>query len=64
MVDQAVKIATRVFFYAYPGYQVLFAFDNFSNQSSYAEDALLARNMNLSLGEKQPILQNRFNHTT
>ena len=64
MVDQAVKITTRVFFYAYPSCQALFAFDNSSNHSFYAEDALLAGNMNLSPGGKQPILRNRFNHTT
>ncbi len=64
MVDQAVKIATRVFSYSYPGCQVLFAFDNSFNQSCYAEDALLVGNMNLGLREKQPILRNGFNHTT
>ena len=64
MVDQAVKIATRGFFYAYPGCQALFAFDNSSHQSCYAEDALLVRNMNLGQGEKQPILRNGFNHIT
>ncbi len=50
MVDQAVKIATRVFSYAYPGCQALFAFDNSSNHSCYAEDAFLVRNMNLGPG--------------
>ena len=64
MVDQAVKIATRVFSYAYPGCQALFAFDNSSNHSCYAEDALLVGNMNLGPGGKQPILRNGFNHTT
>ncbi len=64
MVDQAVKISTRVFSYAYPGCQALFAFDNSSNHSCYAEDALLVGNMNLGSGGKQPILRNGFNNTT
>ncbi len=64
MVDQAVKIATLVFSYAYPGCQALFAFGNSSNHSVYAEDSFLFENMNLGTGEKQPILHNRFNHTT
>ncbi len=63
-MDQAVKIATRVFFYLYPGCQALFAFDNSSNHSCYAEDALLVGNMNLGTGGKQPILHNGFNHMT
>ncbi len=64
MVDQAVKIATRVFSYAYPGGQALFAFDNSSNHSCYAKDALLVGNMNLGPGGKQLILCNGFNHMT
>ncbi len=63
VVNQAVKIATRVFSYAYPGCQALFAFDNSFNQSCYAEDILLVGNMNLSPEEKQPIFCNGFNHT-
>ncbi len=64
MVDQAVKIATRMFSYSYPGCQALFAFDNSSHHRCYTEDALLIENMNLGPGEKQPILHNGFNHTT
>ncbi len=64
IVDQAVKIAPRVFFYAYPVSQALFAFDNSSNHNCYTEDALLVGNMNLGLRGKQSILRNEFNHTT
>ncbi len=64
MVDQAVKIVARVFSYTYLGCQALFAFDNSSNQSCYAEDALLVENMNRGPGGKKPILSNGFNHTT
>ncbi len=64
MVDWAVKTATCVFSYAYPGCQALFAFDNSSNYSYYANDALLVGNINLSPGGKQSILRNGFNHMT
>lgn len=43
MTDQTVNLATRIFPYAYPGCQALFAFDNTSNHALY-ERRLQQRN--------------------
>ena len=42
----------------YPGYQLLFLFDNATSHSVYAEDALLASKMNKGDGGRQPLLRN------
>ena len=41
----------------FPGYQALFLFDNARSHASYAEDALLVRNMNLGPGGEQKRLR-------
>src|SRR5439155_19491211 len=41
----------------FPGYQALFLFDNARNHASYANDALLVRNMNLGPGGEQKCLR-------
>jgi hypothetical protein len=41
----------------FPGYQALFLFDNARSHASYAEDALLVRNMNLGPGGEQKHLR-------
>lgn len=64
MTDQTVNIATRIFPYAFPDCQALFAFDNASNHACFAEDALLAKKMNLGTGGKQPRLRAGFNQAT
>ena len=53
---QHTKIAILIFNYAFPDCKELFAFDNASNHSAFAPDALIAANMNLSPGEKQSLL--------
>lgn len=64
MTDQTVNLATRIFPYAYPGCQALFAFDNASNHACFAENALLARKMNLGVGGKQPRMRDGFDDPT
>lgn len=61
MTDQTVNLATRIFSYAYPNCQALFAFDNASNHACFAENALLAKKMNLGMGGKQPRMKDGFN---
>jgi hypothetical protein len=54
MSKHTKEIVIPIFNYAFPNYQALFAFDNLSNQSSFAPDALLASRMNLFPGGKKP----------
>lgn len=61
MTDQTVNLATRIFPYAFSDCQALFAFDNAANHACYAENALLAKKMNLSVGGKQPRMRDGFN---
>lgn len=63
MTDQTINLATRIFPYAYPGCQALFAFDNASNHACFAENALLARKMNLGAGGKQPVMRDGYHST-
>ena len=46
--------AMRIFRVAFPDYQGTFAFDNATNHSSFAEDALVASKMKLGPGGAQP----------
>ncbi len=52
MTDQTVNLATPIFPYAFSDCQVLCAFDNTLNHACFAESALLAKKMNLGVGEK------------
>jgi hypothetical protein len=54
MLKHTKEIVIPIFNYAYPDFKALFAFDNLSNHSSFAPDALLASRMNLNPGGKQP----------
>ncbi|CAG8813997.1 9149_t:CDS:2, partial [Racocetra persica] len=54
LVDQVINRAIPIFEARFPGAKALFAFDNATGHCVYAEDALLAKNMNLSPGGKQP----------
>lgn len=49
----AVKIAAV----AFPGYRVLFAFDNAANHFTFVDDALVASRMNLNPGGDQPLMK-------
>ena len=51
-----------IFQYAFPGCQALFAFDNASNHCCFAPDALLASNISLNPGGKQPCMREGFDH--
>ncbi len=62
MVDHTVKVAIPIFNAAFPGCQAVFLFDNASNHSSYAADALRVENMNLHPGGKQGWLRDGFIH--
>lgn len=64
ITDQTVNLATCIFPYAYSRCQALFAFDNACNYACYAENALLARKMNLGVSGKQPRMRDGFNDTT
>ena len=63
MVDHTVKVAIPIFNAAFPGCQAVFLFDNASNHSSYAANALRVENMNLHPGGKQSILRDGFIHS-
>lgn len=61
MTDQTINLASRIFPYAFPDCQALFAFDNAANHACYAENALLAKKMNLGVGGKKPRMRDGFN---
>ena len=54
VVDKALPIAQAL----YPGYSLLFLFDNATSHSVYSKDALQVKDMNKGPGGKQPILRN------
>ena len=60
MKDQTVNLATRIFPYAIPDCQAPFAFDNAANHACNAENAFLAKKMNLGVGGKQPRMRDGF----
>ena len=62
MVDHTIKVAVPIFSAAFHSRQAVFLFDNVSNQSSYAANALRVGNMNLYPGDKQGVLQKGFIH--
>lgn len=53
VVNKALPIAEAL----YPGYSLLFLFDNATSHSVYAKDALQVQDMNKASGRKQPILR-------
>ena len=53
-VAKALPIAEAL----YPGYALLFLFDNATSHSVYAKDALQAKDLNKGIGGKQPHLRN------
>ncbi|RPA71955.1 hypothetical protein BJ508DRAFT_245125 [Ascobolus immersus RN42] len=63
MVDQTIQEVLPIFKLAFPGCDALFAFDNASNHSSYAADALVAARMNLNPGGANvPKMRDGFVH--
>ena len=59
---QTLRIAMPIFQYDFPGCQALFAFYNASNYCCFAPDALLASNISLNPGGKQPRMRGGFDH--
>ena len=53
ILDRAVPIAKVL----YPGYELLFLFDNATSHSIYADDALRTQKMNKGEGGEQPFLR-------
>ncbi|CAG8492388.1 359_t:CDS:2, partial [Cetraspora pellucida] len=58
LVDQVINCAIPIFEARFLGAKALFAFDNATGHCAYAKDALLAKNMNLFFGGKQPKMRN------
>lgn len=54
VVNKALPIAEAL----YPGYSLLFLFDNATSHSVYVKDALQVKDMNKGCGGKQPVLRN------
>ena len=61
MTNQIINLATRIFRYAFPDCQALFALNNVANHACFAEKTLVVKKMNLSVGGKQFRTKNRFN---
>lgn len=59
MVEHA-KQASKMFSFAFPAYQGIFAFENASNHVFFADDALIADKMNLLPGGNQPKRRDTF----
>ena len=58
MVKQVLEVGLKVFEKRYgPGCKGCWLFDNSSNHGVFASDALLAREMNLNCGGKQPVMR-------
>ncbi|CAG8645860.1 30914_t:CDS:2, partial [Racocetra persica] len=53
LVNQVVECAIPIFEARFPGAKALFVFDNATSHAAYADNALVANNMNLSPGGKQ-----------
>ena len=62
MTNQIVNLVTRIFFYVFSNCQAFFAFDNTTNHTFYAKNTLLAKKMNLGVGEKQLKMRDEFNN--
>ncbi|KAG0632761.1 hypothetical protein HOY80DRAFT_1113696, partial [Tuber brumale] len=63
IVHHTMQIALPIFRIAFPGCQALFAFDNASNHSCHASDALIASKMNRGPGGSQPLMRDGFIHS-
>jgi len=60
LINQVVKCAIPIFEAYFSGCQVLFAFDNASSHAAFSPDALIAKNMNLNPGGKQPKMRRTY----
>lgn len=57
MFDHIIKIVAPIFKLVFPNFQPVFLFDNATNHSSFATDALNARVMNWGPGNDQPVMR-------
>jgi hypothetical protein len=64
VIGHTCDIAIPMFETVFPGCQALFLFDNAQSNASYAEDALLAQNMNLGRGGEQKRLRPSVGNST
>lgn len=62
VINHTCDIALPIVEAVFPGYQALLLFDNARSHASYAEDALLVRNMNLGPGGEQKRLRPGYMH--
>jgi hypothetical protein len=62
MADQATQVAAKIFPYAFPCCQALFAFDNASNRSCCSHNAVVRSRMNLNPESKQLLTHESFAH--
>src|SRR5436190_19152108 len=60
MCKHILDVVLPMFELVYPNHQAIFLFDNATNHSSYAKDALVAQGMNLNLGGKQNLMRNGY----
>ncbi|CAB4416861.1 unnamed protein product [Rhizophagus irregularis] len=60
LISQVVERAIPIFEARFPGCQALFAFDNASSHATFSPDALIAKNMNLNPGGKQPKIRRTY----
>ena len=58
--NQVVNKALPITQALYPGYSLLFLFDNVTSHSVYSKDAFQVKDINKGLGGKQPILRNAW----
>lgn len=56
LLDQITKKALPIAQTLYPGYKLLFMFDNATSHSIYAKDALQVANINKETGGQQPFI--------
>ena len=63
MVRHTLEIGLPIFEAAYPSCQGVWLFDNATNHSAYAEDALVANRMNFKPGGQQPVMREGFIHS-
>src|SRR6266540_2049834 len=60
LLEQIEYKAIPIFEVLYPDCVAVFAFDNSSNHAAFSKDALVASQMNLNSGSKQPIMRNTY----
>ncbi len=60
LLEQIKYKAIPIFETLYPNYISVFAFNNSSNHAAFGKDTLVASQMNLNSGGKQPIMHDTY----